>query len=456
VLTPPSTANGTATVNCLMEWTRDQRIVPYGFYNLRYYNVFAEKSVSPPGDFIVPLVTSPFVDPQFLFERYKIPYGISAHKGSQSVVEFGGQYYSQKDLEYFLGNFSISNASVSVVGPNNQSLPGDEASLDIQWMLAVAPGVPLTFWSIGKLYLLEWAHDLLNQKSPPLVNSISYGGNEMDSPAEYQSRVDTEFKKLGLLGITIMVSSGDAGATNIGHGSQSCTPFQPQFPTSLTTVLSVSATYFTPNAYAYCYNKYANDYVGCPPQAIAETAVAANNGMSWTTGGGFSNLVPRPSWQNKAVQQYLNTPGVLPPASMFNASGRAYPDVSANGHNLLVMIAGIPDIADGTSASSPIFAAIVSLLNDYVLSFKGQKPLGPIGPLLYQIAEEYPEAFYDVTYGNNYCGDVLHPPYSKCCPNGYSTSIGWDAVTGLGSPRFPALLAAVAKTLKIPPPQTKN
>jgi hypothetical protein len=45
-------------------------------------------------------------------------------------------------------------------------------------MAAVGQHAPLVFWSVGEGYLLEWAAQVLASDSPPLVHSISYGGNE--------------------------------------------------------------------------------------------------------------------------------------------------------------------------------------------------------------------------------------------------------------------------------------
>lgn len=47
------------------------------------------------------------------------------------------------------------------------------------------------------------------------------------------------------------------------------------------------------------------------------------------SGGGFSNFFPMPSWQKAAVSQYLSVAQDLPNPSFYNATGRAYPDVSA-------------------------------------------------------------------------------------------------------------------------------
>jgi len=88
---------------------------------------------------------------------------------------------------------------------------------------------------------------------------------------------------------------------------------------------------------------------------------------------------------------------------------------------------------DGTSASSPAFAGLVSLLNDFLLN-ANKKPLGFLNPLLYQIAASDPAAFFDITTGNNFC------TRAACCQYGYTAVPGWDPVTGLGSPNFEEIL----------------
>lgn len=88
---------------------------------------------------------------------------------------------------------------------------------------------------------------------------------------------------------------------------------------------------------------------------------------------------------------------------------------------------------------SPIFAGLITLLNSARLD-AGMPALGFINPLLYQISEDNTGAFNDVTVGHNACGG-FGPPF--CCANGWLASPGWDPVTGLGSPNFEVLYAAV-------------
>lgn len=95
------------------------------------------------------------------------------------------------------------------------------------------------------------------------------------------------------------------------------------------------------------------------------------------------------------------------------------------------MCGGIPDEVGGTSASTPTFAGIVSLLNDARMA-KGMKPLGCLNQLFYK----HPEVFTDITKGKN-------PGGGGCGVGGFSCAAGWDPVTGLGTPLYPALLKLV-------------
>ena len=82
----------------------------------------------------------------------------------------------------------------------------------------------------------------------------------------------------------------------------------------------------------------------------------------------------------------------------YNASGRAYPDVSAIGVDVQVVIDGEIVSVNGTSASSPILASVLALINDELLR-AGKPVLGFINPFLYANAE----AFNDITTGTAPC-----------------------------------------------------
>jgi len=107
-----------------------------------------------------------------------------------------------------------------------------------------------------------------------------------------------------------------------------------------------------------------------------------------------------------------------------------------------------PSIVGGTSASAPVFAGIVTLLNQYAVANGGTAGLGNINPNLYYLAAYNHSAFHQVTTGdsNVYCqpGTPAGQPAALICPDagviGYQASnfdtaadTGYNLVTGLGS-----------------------
>ena len=151
-----------------------------------------------------------------------------------------------------------------------------------------------------------------------------------------------------------------------------------------------------------------------------------------TTGGGFSKVQAQPAWQATAVAQYLASGATLPGSGNYNAAGRACkgdraggelgpspcrrlprmslcaadPDVAAIGHNLFLYMNGQPSPGvDGTSASAPIFAAILALANN-ALYLAGKPPVGFVNPAIYAIAVSTPGAFNDINCAGcvNNCG----------------------------------------------------
>jgi subtilase family serine protease len=148
------------------------------------------------------------------------------------------------------------------------------------------------------------------------------------------------------------------------------------------------------------------------------------------SGGGFSHLFPRPSYQN-------GVPGI--------GAMRGIPDVAADGDS----VTGIAVITSnagggytlsghaGTSASAPLWAGIIALADQYA-----QRHLGFVNPAIYQIARtsQYHQAFHDVTAGNS--NTVEFPPTTI---TGYRAAPGWDPVTGWGSPDAQVLVPLLAR-----------
>lgn len=71
------------------------------------------------------------------------------------------------------------------------------------------------------------------------------------------------------------------------------------------------------------------------------------------------------------------------------------------------------------------------------LTWRPPRSLPPSLPRSYK----HPEAFTDVTEGNNRCST-----WQQCCTHGFYAQAGWDPVTGLGSPRYDVLSSIVLQT----------
>ena len=156
------------------------------------------------------------------------------------------------------------------------------------------------------------------------------------------------------------------------------------------------------------------------------------------SGGGFSAQFDQTNakWQSAAVKEFLKIVPKgkpFPPNASFSATGRATPDVSALGEGFQVLQAGHVMAVGGTSASAPTFAAVISLLNEHQLQ-NGGKRLGFLNPWLFQ----NPGMFTDVTKGTNAIGRGTGP-----IPYGYNCTKAWDPATGLGTPKFGAMVQAL-------------
>jgi kumamolisin len=86
-------------------------------------------------------------------------------------------------------------------------------------------------------------------------------------------------------------------------------------------------------------------------------------------------------------------------------------------------VKGIRCSAFGTSAVAPFWAALIARCNQAL----GRR-LGHINPLLYQAAQSPQHPFRAIEEGDN---------------NFYRAAAGWNACTGLGTPRGAVLLEAL-------------
>ena len=403
--------------------------------------------------------------PNCLRALYKIPpVFTSKQTNPYGIVEYTPQAYLQGDLDLFFANFSknqvqrtpiFDSIDGGVDQTTNRSFNfNGESDLDLEYAMTLVNPIPVTLYQVGDLpqgasfnnfldgidgsyCTFEGGNDPTQDgiypdplpggyKGPETcggfaatkVISTSYGYNEADLTPFYEMRQCQEYAKLGIAGSTILYSSGDYGVA--GNGGQCIDPvtgnynnglsgkFNPSFPSTCPYVTAVGATQIVPGASVTA------------PEEACETVIFS--------GGGFSNVFPMPSYQSAAVKSYFANNNPPYGADRYNNSmmTRAYPDVSANGANYVVAVDGKFSLVFGTSASSPTFGAIMTIINEARADI-GKGPVGFINPTLYA----HPSVLNDITKGGN----------QGCGTPGFQSVPGWDPVTGLGTPDTLKMLA---------------
>jgi subtilase family serine protease len=222
--------------------------------------------------------------------------------------------------------------------------------------------------------------------------------------------------------VTVVASSGDTGgfsdAQSFGNALPSeSTVKEVSLPASDPFVLAVGGTTLTANPVT---GAYVSETVWSTSTAFVSPASAS--------GGGFSHLYDRPSYQD-------GVPGI--------GAMRGVPDVAADadpqdGAAVVYAVGSAPFIApaSGTEAAAPVWAGLIALADQYA-----HHDLGFVNPAIYRIARgsRYHQAFHDVTTGNN----ELTMPYPAGTA-GYRATPGWDPATGWGSPDAQVLVPLLA------------
>jgi tripeptidyl-peptidase-1 len=385
--------------------------------------------------------TECYVGPETINTYYSIsnnvgdPYKMGGNSSyvDQAVYASIGQTFSTVDLEYFQDHFSIARDEVDEDVGGHKSVTCTtlddcaEANLDVQYMLAISQKTKMVYdYVAATVTFSEWIATVAALENPYDVISISYGEAETYLTDTELYSFETSAKILGLQGVTIFSSSGDDGVAGSGASSNPMTcGYNPQFPTSCPYVTSVGAT------------------MG-PESGAPEVVCSGDAGGVITSGGGFSDYYSMPEWQSTVVNSYISNTDLY---KGYNSMGRAYPDISLLGYNYLVAIDSTLYQLSGTSASSPVFAAMISLINARRKSL-GKSRVGWINPTLYSLYEDDPEGVYviDITEGDNSCTAYG----AVCCEQGFPATVGWDGATGLGSVDFSVLRTLMENLGDIP------
>jgi len=319
----------------------------------------------------------------------------------------------RQDLASFDRTFRLPAARIEVVttlgGSASPWLATGEEAGDLEHVHAVAPGATLRVVLIPSNVLQSAANataDMLAALrlaiSETDVVSISWSLGEHYFSKAQVAEMHSILLSAEAHHVTVIGSSGDDGwfPTPRGWGGQIK---EVSLPASDPLVLGVGGTTLTANPKTGAY--------------IGEAA--------WPdSGGGFSHLYARPSYQN-------GVPGI--------AKTRGVPDLAgdANGVGGMALLltgtnGGEPHLISppGTSSSAPLWGGLAALADQYA-----HHDLGFINPAIYSIARSssYHKAFHDITTD------------MTTGTNGYPAAPGWDPVTGWGTPNAQIVIPLLAR-----------
>ncbi len=346
----------------------------------------------------------------------------------------------RKDMAAFDTMFRLPAARMRVVTTIARTrtpwLAFGEEVLDVEMVHALAPGATLVILLVPSTSL-DNAGNAVSAAVAALrlgsteggVLSISaagqIGGEHCVSQAQ-ASKVNAALQTAASRHVTVVAASGDIGAvaepcniiSALGGGGTFTPVKEVTLLASDPLVLGAGGTGLTAS---HATGAWQGETAWGLPYGDPGTPFQAS-------GGGFSRLFRRPGYQQ-------GLPGI--------GATRGVPDVSADasGHTAMVVVLSAGGRAmtrdgGGTSASAPIWAALIALADQYA-----GWHLGLVNPAIYQIARSprYHQAFHDITSGNN---TVRFPPRTI---TGYQAVPGWDPVTGWGSPDAQVLVPLLAR-----------
>ena len=371
-------------------------------------------------------------------------YAQGANGTGRRVAIFELEPFSFSDVQSFascyLGAQVASNITSQVqvhpvAGGQPQGTGSGEAALDIEDVLALAPGASIDVYEAPNTnngLLLEY-NQIVSDNQDSVVSS-SWG---LCEPLANQGAPgltgieNTIFEEAAVQGQSTFAAAGDAGSSDCGQPPTLAVddPGTQPFVTSVggTTIHSTA----TP---------------------VLETTW--NDGAEWGAGGGgLSEVWPQPAWQRSssvpgidaaatlasassvAQQQGVAHDGAFCAASPSDLSStpcRQVPDVSAQADEftgaVTIYFSGGWTTIGGTSSATPIWAALVTDAASLQACQSGQG-LGFISPSLYAAASSpvsYAASFRDITAGTN---DMYQNNAGL-----YPATTGYDMATGLGAP----------------------
>ncbi|KAH9913300.1 peptidase S8/S53 domain-containing protein [Fomitopsis serialis] len=272
---------------------------------------------------------------------YNIPTTPAVNESSQLFIcGYDDDWPQRADLSEFLETYrpdmnSSTTWSLHLLDngtdPQNSSIGQSEATLDLEYAMGLATNVPTTFVSTGIIpessddfvnYLLDAAYYMLNLTTVPQTVTTSYGLDENLVSEKLATTLCNAYAALGARGVSLIFPSGDGGVSGL------------HYP-------------IPRRSHALLLFLRSHQHVPMLPPWEAHTT---------------SRRLPGP-----ATSAYVSSLGSTN-SGLYNGTGRGFPDVAAYAEYYTIIHDNQEQQVNGTSASAPVFAAIISLLNDQLLS----------------------------------------------------------------------------------------
>ena len=328
-------------------------------------------------------------------------YGAGITGSGVAIAIAGRSNINLSDVETFrsIAGLAANTPSVIVDGTNPGLVTGDqnESTLDVEWNGAVAQAATINLVTAASTATTDGVDlasaYIVNHATAPVV-SVSYGSCEQQMGAAELAFYNSLWEQAASQGMTVFVSSGDAGAAGCQQGnSTSGTSAAVNGLCTSPYATCVGGTEFNEDGNAAQYWSAANSAaygsaLGYIPEEVwNESALNGGTGL-WASGGGASTVYVQPTWQQ-------NVSGTAAAGGM-----RAVPDVSlsAADHDGYFMVEdGAYWVVSGTSVAAPSFAGIMALIS----AKEDGKGQGSANPRLYALSAAVPDAFHPTPSGNN-------------------------------------------------------
>ena len=195
--------------------------------------------------------TTDYISPSKLRAAYNMGNSTGSNSSTQTIFAALNQNFSSSDLSKFQTRFGINQQALSTsIGGHDLFFSCTNATgcltgnLNTQYIIAASPVSPTTFFYTNVKTLSDWLVLVANTQKLALVLLISYSIEEAQLSHAERDAFNTQAIKLGVMGVTIVVASGDNGALSSkrsDRGASRCR-YAPMFPASNPYVTAVGAT----------------------------------------------------------------------------------------------------------------------------------------------------------------------------------------------------------------------